>query len=235
MKIILSFFLWTLVIFPVFSQCNPFYNLSEGAEYEVTNFNPKGKLISKVVTKVISVDNSGGETVATVEGTIYDKKNKEVNHLQYQYKCSDGNLMIDMKTLIPMESIGNNPDIKFEMSGDYLQIPSRLQVGDILKDGTITGKMVMGQEGPVSAMDMTVSVKNRRVESKEDVTTPAGSFSCYKISYELSSSTEMMGMMNISHESSGIDFLAENVGVVRSEAYNKNGKLSAYSELTSYK
>ena len=44
----------------------------------------------------------------------------------------------------------------------------------------------------MASMDMSIKIYNRKVEAKEDITTPAGNFSCYKISYDMESSTKVI-------------------------------------------
>ena len=83
-------------------------------------------------------------------------------------------------------------------------------------------------------MTMTIKILNRKVESKESITTPAGTFSCFKITYDMESSTKIMGM-NTNVKLSSIDYLAEGIGVVKTESYDKKGELSGYSLLTAYK
>jgi hypothetical protein len=77
----------------------------------------------------------------------------------------------------------------------------------------------------MSMMNMTTKVYNRKVEAIEKVTTEAGTFECYKISYDVF----VDGMIDFN--SKGIEWIARDVGAVRSETYNKNGKLTGYTEL----
>jgi hypothetical protein len=67
------------------------------------------------------------------------------------------------------------------------------------------------------------------VDAIEDVTTPAGTFNCVKISYDIETKTFM------TMRASGIEWYAKDVGVVRSESYNGKGKLTGYSVLNDIK
>ncbi|MEQ9168598.1 MAG: hypothetical protein RLO12_20235, partial [Fulvivirga sp.] len=73
---------------------------------------------------------------------------------------------------------------------------------------------------------MEVNIVNRKVEGKESITTPAGTFECYKITYTINTKSIM------SMETTGADWIAKEIGMVKSENYNKNGKLQGYSLLT---
>ena len=78
-------------------------------------------------------------------------------------------------------------------------------------------------------MSMDMDITNRKVEGKESVTTPAGTFECYKISYDMFSKMSIM-KMNFKN----IEYLSENSGVVRTESYRSNGSLMSYTVLTKY-
>jgi len=101
--------------------------------------------------------------------------------------------------------------------------PSDLSVGDELPDASIT---VSIKSSGVNMFTMTVWITNRKVEAREEMTTPAGTFDCFKMSYDIE--TKMM----VKVQSKAVQWFTEDVGMVKSESYNKNGKLVGYSLLT---
>jgi len=234
MKKILLTLLLPLMAFESNSQCDSYFNFKEGAEYEMEHYSAKEKLTGKSHTKVLSIEDDGGMLIATIKGTMFDKKGEEVTNMDFEYICDDGVLKMDLKKFIPQEMFGGGSDIKFELEGEYLELPKNLEVGQTLKDGMIEGKMVMEDNPAMTNMTMTIKILNRKVESKENITTPAGTFSCFKITYNMESSTKIMGM-NTTANLSSIDYMAEGIGVVRTESYDKKGNLSGYTILTAYK
>lgn len=76
-------------------------------------------------------------------------------------------------------------------------------------------------------MNMSTTIKNRKVEAIENVTTPAGTFKCFKISYDIVTDTFLKKVT-----SKAVQWYSENVGMVRTESYGQNGKLDSYSVLT---
>ena len=72
-------------------------------------------------------------------------------------------------------------------------------------------------------MKMTVNIMNRKVEGKESVTTSAGTFDCFVISYDHESK------MGIKIRGSAKQWYSEGVGMVKQENYNKKGKLMGSS------
>ena len=232
MKKILLLLLSALTI-QAYSQCNNYYNFREGAEYEVSHYTEKGKMTGKSISQVLSVEESGSVFKALIRGKYFDEKGKELTSNDFEYICEDGILKMDMSQFVP-EELYKDTGINFEMEGAYLEIPDNLEVGQSLKDGMIEGKMEMEGNPAMAAMTMTIRILNRKVDSKESITTEAGTFSCFKISYNLESTTKVMGI-NTNVNLKGIDYMAEGIGVVKTEAYNKKGNLTGYSLLTAYK
>jgi len=234
MKKLLITALFIFTVLHTYCQCDTYFNFQEGAEYEMTHYSANDKISGKSLSQIISVEDNNGVLTATIKGTMLDKKGEESTSLTYEYICENGVLKIDMGKFIPKESFGNDSDIEFDMKGDYLEIPENLEVGQELKDGQIEGKIIMEDNPAMANMTMAIRIFNRKVVSKEDITTPAGTFSCYKISYDMESTTKVMGM-NTKVKLGGIEYVTKGVGVIKTESYNKNGKLSGYSILSAYK
>jgi hypothetical protein len=234
MKKILIAILISFLAYEAKSQCNTYFSFKEGTEYEMTHYSAKDKVTGKSLSQILSVEDNSGVLTAHIKGTAFDNKGKEITSMNFEYICDQGVLKMDLKRFIPKDMFGSDEDIEFEMEGDYLELPESLEIGQSLKDGMIEGKMTM--EGNPAMADMTMSVKifNRKVEAKEDITTPAGNFTCYKISYDMESSTKVMGMNN-KVNLKGVDYVSEGTGVVKTESYNKKRSLSSYSLLTGYK
>ena len=114
----------------------------------------------------------------------------------------------------------------FEMKidGTNLQLPDNLTSGQSLEDADINLRI---DASPLQ-MNFKISIIDRKVLSEEKVKTEAGEFQCFKISQEISMKT--LGSV----EMSSIEWYAKGVGMVKSESYNKKGKLKAYSLLTAY-
>jgi hypothetical protein len=120
-----------------------------------------------------------------------------------------------------------NAAIKLEVSGDALELPSNLAVGQTLKDATFHLKGIMGE---VKLMDRDFIIKERKVEDKETIETPAGKFDCFKVSYL----TETTGMMGKTRTLKSVTWFAKGPGMVRNESYDEKGKRTGYMLLTAY-
>ena len=113
-------------------------------------------------------------------------------------------------------------DVKIDAS--EMTIPAKLTADQKLNDGQVSMKV---SNQFMTILNMTVKILNRQVVSFEDITTPAGTFKCAKITYDVE--MKMMGTTR----TKVTEWLSEKVGVVRSETYAQKGKLAGYTVLTS--
>jgi hypothetical protein len=111
-----------------------------------------------------------------------------------------------------------------KVEGENLEYPSTLSVGQSLKDGTIT---VTAENSPMP-INITLNILNRKVEAKETITTPLGTFETFKITSNSVMKTKMGISMTMEYEST--EWLAKDVGVVKSESFRK-GKSMGYTLL----
>ncbi len=224
-------FLFTCILvslsFFSYSQCNPYFVLKQGASWEMESFNAKGKTQGSSHYEVKSLSQSGDNFDAVIDFKIMDKKDEEVMNSELEIKCEGGTLHYDMRRFVPQQSMEAYSKMNIEMTGDNLEYPSNLSVGDVLNDGKLL--MSITGEGMPFDMNFTVEIKERKVEGKETITTAAGTFECYKIS----SITETKTLGTIRAKS--VEWIAPGKGVVRTESYNRGGKMVGYSEMVSYK
>ena len=71
----------------------------------------------------------------------------------------------------------------------------------------------------------TIDITHRKIEGKETITTPAGSFECIKIS----STIKIKNI--IGYEMQSIEWISKGNGVIRTESY-RGDKMKGYSLLT---
>ena len=141
-------------------------------------------------------------------------------------KCENGTLFIDMRNYLNQDQMKAFSGYEMKIESTSLETPSNLSVGQQLKDGSF----VMTAEGSAMPMKMTVNITNRKVLAQETITTPAGTFTCYKISSDMAMQTQMG--ININTKFSSIEWITEKAGAVKTESYDKNGKLVGYTLLT---
>ena len=204
------------------TDCRPYLPTTQGTTWEITNYSAKGKETGRITYELVDKVESGNEIIFSVKTVTYDKKDEEVFTSNYDAKCVDGKFEFDMAYKMDGSSMQAYQNMDFDMDATEFEIPAMdAAVGTTLPDGTLKVNI----SGPIG-MHMTVDVTDRKIEAKESVTTPAGTFDCLVISQNVSTKM-IVGIKGASKE-----WYAENVGMVRSESYNKSGKLMGYSELT---
>ncbi|SIT12650.1 hypothetical protein SAMN05421766_1124 [Zobellia uliginosa] len=208
-------------------SCSKFYPLEEGSSFEYTNYDKKEKVEGSVHYTITEVRSEGAASVATFDMKYKDKKGKDLFESNYSFSCENGLVTIDYKSLFPSQMMQQYTEMGLEMdiSGTDIELPNDLSVGQQLNDANVTVAMSM------SGINMNVSVDqtNRKVEKRESVTTPAGTFDCYLIT-----ENHMTKTMGATIETSTKLWLAEGIGMVRQESYKKNGSLMSRTELTRF-
>ena len=207
------------------SSCSTYYPLVDGANFQYTNYDKKGREDGQINYAVTNVESSGDNVSATMMMEMVDKKGNTYTS-DYNIACEGNVVKIDFKSLMNEQMLSQMGDVEMDISGTDVELPNNLSVGQELPDANMQLKMKMG--GAIN-MNTNVETINRKVEKQESVTTPAGTFDCYVVYSE--TKTKMM-MANQTFPSR--IWLAEGVGMVKQESYNKNGKLLGSMVLTQY-
>jgi DUF3108-like len=222
-KIILIFFL-TIHLGYSQNDCKPYVPTTKGATWEITNYTAKGKATGKIAYELIDKVENGNNITFKIKTVTFDKKGEEVYSNIFEAKCIDGKFDFDMAFKMDGGALQAYENMDVEVDASKFEIPNMDSTpGTTLDDGSLEIKV---GSGGMSMFKMTVLVTDRKVEAKEDITTPAGTFNCIVLSQKVS--TKMM----IKVKGASKEWYAENIGLVRSESYNKKGKLMGYSVLT---
>ena len=155
----------------------------------------------------------------------YDKNDELLFSREMKFKCYQDKLYFDLQNYLDPNTMEAYKEMEIEIESDNLVLPAGLQAGQELNDGSM--KISITGSGLPSGINMNIDITNRKVETTENMTTPAGDFECAKVTYDMD-----MKMTFIKTHTQGKEWWAENVGVVRSETYNKKGKLMGYSVIS---
>ena len=213
-------------------QCDPWLPLQKGNEFTHISYDKKDKQSSKAVSKVTEAKNSDdGSLEVQITGEAFDDKDKPLVTIDYLVKCKDGNLMVQMgSSFLNAAQMKDYQEMDITIEEDFLDLPSDPSVGSELEHGVMVVK-VENNNFPI--MTMEVAVTNRTVAAQESITTPAGTFDCIKITYNIE--TVMGKAIPIKIKGSGAEWYSLGTGIVRSESYDKKGKMIGYTLLTDFK
>ncbi len=207
-------------------DCRLYFPDRIGSLREMKFYDQKDKLTS--ITKQEIIDKKVSENTVTVKvkATNYTAEDDEINSVELEFTCEDGIFKFDMESFLDPQTMEAYKDMAVEVTSDNILFPSNLKVGDALPDGSL--KMVV-KSGEMTIITISLSIFDRKVVAQENVTTEAGTFPCYKLTYNL---TSKFGFITV--KSSSVEWIAEGVGVVKNEQYNRKGKLTGYSLLTKF-
>ncbi len=216
--------------------CSKMIFFQKGAEVEATSYNADGKEVSRQLTKILEVRNENGITIADVEGTDKLNSGEEKPALHYSYKCDGNKIYFDIASMFRSEK--KNGDAGFESNN--IEYPINVKEGESLPD--VTGVMRSEKDGKTS--EMKYHFKDRKVTAKEEITTPAGTWNCYKISNTVEVELDIPGMdenskrimkeMQSKTKNETITWFSPEFGIVKMEMY-LNGKLASRNEVTAFK
>jgi len=202
------------------SDCSKYYPMSEGTKFQITNYDKKDK-VSGVIDYVVK--KSTGDAVI-LSYKMYDDKGKLIMTSEYGIICEENGISIDFNSLMAPGVLEQYEGMEVDISGTNLLLPNNLSPGQTLPDANVLANIKV----PPINMKMTVSITNRKVEGKESVTTSAGTYDCFVITNDHESK------MGVKVRGSSKLWLAEGVGMVKQESYNKKGKLISKSLLTKF-
>jgi hypothetical protein len=194
-------------------DCGGYYLLQNNKTIEMAIYNKKGEESARQIYKVSNVNSSGGSTTGELDTEMISKKGKSIAKGHSTIKCTGGVVMIDMKMSMPQQS-GPSADANAKVDNIYIEYPSTMNIGDKLKDATMHMDMEL-RPGMKQTIDMDVT--DRKVEGKEKVTTPAGSWDTYKISSKTHMKIKTMGIGK-NMDIDAVEWFAPGFGIVKSES-----------------
>ena len=225
MKNLILIFLTAFSFQATAQDCSPWFPFKKGSIFEYTFFDKKDRQTARMVYEVTEMKEVGGEYQYNLQTKMYDKKDKEMSGFEFTVACSDGTYRANISNFAnpQFKEILGSMDVK--VSGDDLMIPKSLSVGQELPDANSTSEAEMG----IVNMKLEMRITDRKVLSKEKVTTPVMAFDTYKIT-----STQHVKMPMMNRSSTSLSYYSEGYGHVKSENMDKKGKLESYMLLTKF-
>jgi hypothetical protein len=225
-KTFMFLFAFLLTLNLMAQDCDGYFPVKSGAFIETKNYDAKGKLTGTNQQTILAVEPLASGLTIKVKSEQFDNKDKSLSSTELGMRCENGVFYMDMKNFLDPSTMEGMKDMEMSVDGLDLEYPNIMQVGQTLKDGDI---MIKFMSGGMPVMNMSVKMYNRKVEAFESVTTPAGTFECYKLTYDM----DVKSIMKMTVKAT--QWVAKNVGAVKTESLDKNGKLVGYSLLTAFR
>ena len=223
---LITVFVFLLLTENLFSQdCSNYYFLQNNKTIEMTISNKKGEESGKMTYAVSESKKNGSSITAMINSEFVDAKGKTISKATNNVKCENGVMQMDMKTFIPPVQSEQMKTGEAKAADVYLEYPSNMNLGDQLKDGQFNMNYE-STSGLKSSIE--ISITERKVEGKESVTTPAGTWECYRISAKNKIVSKTAGI-GFPIKMDVVEWFAPGFGIVKTES--KTGK----TEITSIK
>ena len=207
---------------------NIFFPTKVGTVLEYKSYDKKEKETGTIRYTITDLKSEGDNMDITYLIESIDAKEKLQFKEELTIHKKGDKLYVDMSSFLSKVVLQKAGDkaANIEITGNDMEIPSNLKPGDILPDSNVDIAMKMG----FINIKMSANVTERKVVALEKVAVKAGNFDAYKITSMVSSNA--MGMKT---NSPTTEWLVKSIGMVKSETYDKKGKLESYTELVSIK
>jgi hypothetical protein len=150
------------------------------------------------------------------KGNPTDKNNPLI--LNYRIIIKNGVMYLDMKGMFgAMQGLDG-----VQVSGTAMKLPVNMTAGQTLDDAAAKVR--------IGFINCSAIMTEGKCVAIEDVTVEAGTFHCYKVSQKVN-----VTAMGIRNEGTTLTWYAKGVGAVKTESYDRNGKLQSSQELISNK
>ena len=202
MKKLIFIFLSLIVTLDIFAQdCTQYIYMRKGKTIETTMYNGKGEVMAKTISFIFDVSTTAGTTTASVIAEHFDKNGKSGGKKNITYSCNGGALTFDMNA-------NGGGNVKFKSGA--LSYTGTMSIGQHFDDTNFQMEMTMGDK----TMESNGKITDRQVVAKESVTTPAGTWECFKITYKTTTTVTGMAMPPMTMETT--EWFAPNFGIVQS-------------------
>lgn len=214
-------------------DCSGYYYLTNSS-VEMTTYDRKDKESGKVTYTISDIKKSGDMTTANFTANMVDEKGKALSKSSGVYKCSGGSLYVDARVAMPQEQMAAYKDMEVKAEEVFIEYPATVAAGQSLPQ--VNFKMDVINKGSTFST-ITLEQTNRKVEGKESITTPAGTWDCWKITYDGRFRATLGGPsgIGIPVNFKSTEWFAPGFGIVKTETYNKNGKSMGSTLITAVK
>lgn len=195
-------------------SCKDYLLLKNNRKVEMTIYSRKGKEDGKQVWNISNLKTSGKTTTATINSEFFDGKGKSINKAVNEVQCTGGALQMNLKMMLSEAQLKQMKNATATASGEFIEYPYGMKEGDALKDGSL--KIDYTMDGGMKA-SMELTITERTVGSKESITSPAGTWECFKITSN-QKIVSRIGGIGIPIKMSVTEWFAPGVGVIKTES-----------------
>jgi len=203
---------------------NTFFPTKAGTVLLYVNNDAKGKAQNYSRQTIKSVEGSGSNMTISYILEALDKNRKPLTDPPMEIPCTviikDDVVILDMNQMFAGQM--KDQQVKMEVTGVPMELPGNLQPGQTIKDADMTLTLDLG----IMKMKTTMQMTDGKCLAIEDVTVPAGTFKCHKVTQTVTTT-----VMRKTVKSTTVSWFAPGVGTIKTETFNDKNKLDGSMEL----
>lgn len=197
-------------------ECSKYYMQSPGKQLIYYQYDKRDRHKLTTVYEVTEVTpQAGGHRIAIDMQLIDAPKDEVIVKGDFEAICSLGVTSVEAKSMIAPGLLDQYNGMDYTIEGDNLTMPNNLEVGQLLPDAQVTMKVNAGGIG----LKTKVVRQNQKVDRTDTITTPAGTFNCYVLTY---TNIVKMGLSKTYYTTV---WVTEGIGMVQEETRKSNDKL----------
>lgn len=197
----------------------PFFPTKKGMTLVTFNYDAKGKKTPRDIRATVKdVEGTDGNMTVTYSVRVAAKPERNG---EYKVKIADGAVLYDATWFRRNDVVA---------VGEYIRIPADMSPGTKLANDEAIFKS-RDKAGNPNKERARLAISNHKCVSIEKITVPAGTFECYKVTYSMNGSLNVVIDINVN--GTGEVYYARGVGIVKMVTYDAKGKIQSRSELQS--
>lgn len=217
------------------AACAHPFGLSTGQQLEYQLLDDKGKPTGTLRYRVVSIRTDTTAlgkkkkkkkvvtTTVMLKSGFYDLSNLVLHQQDLTYTCRRDTVYTDGLGEINYDGLKSFRNRLLVTTGTPLAWPNQPTPGSELPKG---GAVVQVSSPSVAIAKVSTTLKARKVlAGLVSVTVPAGTFSCYPVESQRELATAARVDLILRNNSRQVDYYAPAVGIIKTEYYDKGGKL----------
>ncbi|AMM52344.1 hypothetical protein TH61_15705 [Rufibacter sp. DG15C] len=210
-------------------NCSQPFGYSKNSEfvYQVTDKGRAKGTLHNMVMQQTSPE--AGVTQIDFKSARINHKKRPATAEEFRIKCTGDSVYLDAKLLLREQALRTFDGKEFDFIMKDIAYPLNLAVGQSLPNAGLDVRVKSSQ---VNITRIVMIASNRQVIAKEAIKTPAGSFDCYKITYQYSVTFDALGLP-LKDVFTVEEYFSPEHGLVKIQFYTKKGKKAKGLELIS--
>lgn len=212
--------------------CDCMHKYRKGTKYEIVQYDKNGKVIPSAPSQ--NTEMEVVDKIPTKDGWelqfgkfFTDNTGKTSKYVILRSYCKNGAYLVPLKPNIVVSANSQSEHVEPEFLGEMARY-ERMEIGKNQAD--VSFNMNVNLFG-VKFAASSAKVFNRKVVGFETVTTPAGTFPCYKITRDW----EVKKLGLFTQKGTAVEYWSKDYGVVKQLMYNRKGKFKSHVELAKFK